>query len=63
LVKCLGNLTKRGRSVLQGRFAESLSYEQIGKKVGMSLEAVRKSLYRHKKQLRDCVELNVRNVE
>jgi RNA polymerase sigma-70 factor (ECF subfamily) len=63
LVKCLGNLTKRGRLVLQSRFTESLSYEQIGKKVGMSLEAVRKSLYRHKKQLRDCVELNVRNVE
>jgi RNA polymerase sigma-70 factor (ECF subfamily) len=63
LVKCLGNLTKRGRLVLQGRFAESLSYEQIGEKVGMSLEAVRKSLYRQKKQLRDCVELNVRDVE
>ena len=63
LVKCLSNLTKRGRLVLKSRFAESLSYEQIGEKVGMSLEAVRKSLYRQKKQLRDCVELNVRNVE
>lgn len=63
LVKCLGKLTQQGRLVLQGRFAESLSYAQIGKKVGMSLEAVRKSLYRQKKQLRNCVELNVRNVE
>ncbi len=63
LVKCLGKLTQQGRLVLQGRFAESLSYEQIGKKVGMSLEAVRKSLYRQKKQLRNCVELNARNVE
>ena len=49
LVKCLGKLTQQGRLVLQGRFAESLSYAQIGKKVGMSLEAVRKSLYRQKK--------------
>ena len=32
LVKCLSNLTNRGRLVLQGRFAESLSYEQIGEK-------------------------------
>ena len=63
LVKCLGKLTQQGRLVLQGRFAESLSYAQIGKKVGMSLEAVRKSLYRQKKQLRNCVELNARNVE
>ena len=63
LVRCLGKLTQQGRLVLQGRFAESLSYAQIGKKVGMSLEAVRKSLYRQKKQLRNCVELNVRNVE
>jgi RNA polymerase sigma-70 factor (ECF subfamily) len=63
LIKCLGNLTNQGRQILQSRFAESLSYEQIGIKIGMSLEAVRKSLYRQKKQLRDCVEINVRNVE
>jgi DNA-directed RNA polymerase specialized sigma24 family protein len=42
--------------VLQARFVDELSYQQIGQQVGMSLEAVRKALFRLKKQVRLCVE-------
>ena len=35
---------------------DELSYEQIGQQVGMTLEAVRKALFRLKRQVRLCVE-------
>jgi RNA polymerase sigma-70 factor len=56
LERCLGRVPERGRRVLQARFVDELSYQQIGQRVGMSLEAVRKALFRLKKQIRLCVE-------
>ena len=44
LESCLERVPKRGRSVLQARFVDELSYQQIGQRVGMTLEAVRKAL-------------------
>ncbi len=41
---------------LKARFVDELSYQQIGERVGMTLEAVRKALFRLKKQVRLCVE-------
>lgn len=62
LERCLERVPERGRRVLQGRFVEELSYEQIGARAGMTLEAVRKALFRLKKQVRSCVETNLRSV-
>lgn len=59
LERCLGRVPKRGRKVLQARFVDELSYRQIGQRVGMTLEAVRKALFRLKKQLRACVETSL----
>jgi len=59
LERCLERVPKRGRSVLQARFVDELSYEQIGQRVGMTLEAVRKALFRLKKQVRSCVETSL----
>ena len=56
LERCLGRVPKHGRRVLQARFVDELSYQQIGQRVGMTLEAVRKALFRLKKQVRLCVE-------
>jgi RNA polymerase sigma factor (sigma-70 family) len=56
LERCLRRVPDRGRKVLQARFTDELSYEQIGQQVGMTLEAVRKALFRLKKQVRLCVE-------
>ena len=59
LERCLQRVPDRGRRVLQARFTDELSYEQIGQRVGMTLEAVRKALFRLKKQVRSCVETSL----
>lgn len=56
LEHCLRRVSQRGRRVLVARFVDELSYQQIGQRVGMTLEAVRKALFRAKKQVRACVE-------
>ncbi len=56
LENCLERVPPQGRAVLKSRFVEEMSYQQIGDRVGMTLEAVRKSLFRLKKQVRACVE-------
>jgi RNA polymerase sigma-70 factor (ECF subfamily) len=56
LARCLKRVPERGRRVLKARFVDELSYQQIGERVGMSLEAIRKALFRLKKQVRLCVE-------
>ena len=56
---CLDKVTERSRNVLKGRFVDGLSYEQIGEQTDMKLEAVRKSLFRLKKQVRGCVETSM----
>jgi RNA polymerase sigma-70 factor (ECF subfamily) len=57
---CLGRMPQRGQSVLRARFADELSYQQIGERLGMTIEAVRKALFRHKRQVRSCVETSLR---
>lgn len=57
---CLEQVPDRGQNVLRARFAGELSYQQIGEQLGMTIEAVRKSLFRLKKQLRSCVENRLR---
>lgn len=56
LQNCLGRVPERGRQVLRSRFVDELSYQQIAERFGMTLEAVRKSLFRYRKQVRSCVE-------
>ena len=60
LEHCLERVPQRGQSVLQARFVDELSYRQIGERLGMSIEAVRKALFRLKRQVRACVETNLR---
>jgi RNA polymerase sigma-70 factor (ECF subfamily) len=55
LGKCLDQLPERGRSVLRFRYTENASYTDIGERLGMTLEAVRKALFRLKRQLRVCM--------
>ena len=63
LARCLQRVPERGRRVLKARFVEELSYQQIGQRVGMTLEAVRKALFRVKKQVRSCVETSLRSTQ
>lgn len=62
LERCLARISERGRRILRARFIDGLSYRQIGERVGMSLEAVRKALFRSRKQVRECAESNLRAI-
>jgi RNA polymerase sigma-70 factor, ECF subfamily len=57
---CLERVPQRGQSVLRERFVDESSYQQIGERLGMTIEAVRKALFRLKKQVRSCVETSLR---
>ena len=63
LRRCLDRVPQRAHSVLKARFVDEMSYQQIGKRLGMTLEAVRKSLFRYKKQVRSCVETSLRGAQ
>ena len=63
LRRCLERLPQRAHSVLKARFVDEMSYQQIAKRLGMTLEAVRKSLFRYKKQVRSCVETSLRGAQ
>jgi RNA polymerase sigma-70 factor (ECF subfamily) len=63
LKRCLERVPQRAHSVLKARFVDELSYQRIGERLGMTLEAVRKALFRYKKQLRSCVETSLRGAQ
>ena len=63
LRRCLKRVPERGQSVLRARFADELSYQQIGERLGMTIEAVRKALFRLRKQVRSCVETSLRTAQ
>jgi RNA polymerase sigma-70 factor (ECF subfamily) len=60
LGRCLARVSAQGRRVMKARFVDELSYQQIGEQIGMTIEAVRKTLFRNKKQVRSCVETSLR---
>lgn len=60
LAQCVEQISDRSKRVLESRFIDGLGYGQIGERLSMSIEAVRKALFRVKKQLRDCVETRLR---
>lgn len=57
---CLERVPGRGKSVLDARFADELSYQQIAEKLELTIETVRKTLFRVRKQVRLCVETRLR---
>ncbi len=57
---CLERVPERGQGLLRARFADELSYQQIGERLGMTIEAVRKALFRVKRQVRSCIETSLR---
>ncbi len=60
---CIEQLSESGRRVLSARFVDNLAYSQIGERLGMTIEAVRKSLFRSKNQVRSCVESRLRTAQ
>lgn len=60
LSQCIARIPARSKRVLEARFIDELGYSQIGERLSMSIEAVRKALFRIKKQVRTCVETRLR---
>ena len=60
---CLERVPERGQGVLRARFVDELSYPQISERLGMTIEAVRKALFRHKKHVRTCIETSLRGAQ
>lgn len=59
LRECLQQLPGRGQEMIGLRYEQNSSYQQIADALGQTLEAIRKSLYRTKQQLANCVRLRM----
>lgn len=57
LRECMTKLPEKSKNTIKLRYHEKLSYEDISSYLGMKLEAVRKSLFRVKKKLKECIEI------
>lgn len=56
---CLGKLSQRGQALIRLRYEENARYQEIANALEMKIEAVRKSLFRAKRQLRECVSVRM----
>src|SRR5207237_9897513 len=56
LDRCLERLPARSREMIDSRYRDCSSSEAIGRKLGMTAEAVRIGLPRIRPALRDCLE-------
>ena len=63
LAQCIQQISDRSKCVLEARFVDELGYPKIGERLSMSIEAVRKALFRVKKQVRTCVETRLRTAQ
>lgn len=63
LAQCVEQISDRSKRVLESRFIDELGYPQIGERLSMSIEAVRKALFRVKKQVRECVETRLKTAQ
>ncbi|MBI1373594.1 MAG: sigma-70 family RNA polymerase sigma factor [Phycisphaera sp.] len=59
LRECLSRLPQNGREIIRLRYEENAAYPEIGKALSITLETVRKRLFRTKQQLGDCVRLRM----
>lgn len=55
IIRALRRLTDEDRAILLGRITESLSYEELSKRLHMSEPALRKRYERAKKKLVECL--------
>ena len=56
---CIAKLAPRSRDLLEASLPTEISYGHIAKAAGMTVEAVRKGLYRIRQSLRECVAGNM----
>ena len=61
LIACIQQLSDASRKLLRLRFGEGLSAVEISAQIGQPYEAVRKAIFRIKKNVEDCVHLKIRS--
>lgn len=59
LERCLAQLDERQRELLGWRYREQLPLAEIGERLGRSVPAIKKALWKLRGRLGDCVELGV----
>ncbi|SMP73367.1 RNA polymerase sigma-70 factor, Rhodopirellula/Verrucomicrobium family [Neorhodopirellula lusitana] len=59
LRNCLAKLPSKRRELLRLRYQDQAGYLSIAEALGISLETVRKSLFRARHSLRNCVDLHI----
>jgi RNA polymerase sigma-70 factor (ECF subfamily) len=57
LRRCLTALGNKGRAMVAFFYSENLSTEEIGKRIGARPNAVKQTLFRIRRKLRDCIDL------
>ena len=56
LESCLGRIADQARSLLECVYTREMSYQATAESKGLTVETVRKSLYRAKQLLRKCIQ-------
>jgi RNA polymerase sigma-70 factor (ECF subfamily) len=56
---CLAELPQRGRELIRLRYEDNAAYREIGEMLRITLETVRKRLFRTKQELGDCVRVRM----
>ena len=59
LERCLSQLDGRHRELLGWRYREQVSLVEIGERLGRSVPAIKKALWKLRGRLRECVELSL----
>lgn len=60
LAHCLNKLAEQAREMIKLRYVRNLGYDQIAQIVGRSAAGVANNLYRSRKALADCIQLETR---
>ena len=62
LRECLAQLPVTGRELIRMRYEDRAAYQEIGETLRITLETVRKRLFRTKQQLGNCVRQRMKQV-
>jgi RNA polymerase sigma-70 factor (ECF subfamily) len=63
LEACLGQLTARARRLIEHRYVQGLSIEQISSRMGLTVKSAYSQLYRIRQSLAECVRRRLHAME
>ena len=63
LANCMGKLSERARRLVKGYYHEERSPETLSEREGRSVEAIYKTIQRARRDLRACIERQIRKAQ